>query len=119
MYPWYSVGGKMSDNNLKQRINITLCVRIGKSASEILDLLTLAYGEHTMNRWSVLEWHRWFEEGRKNVQDDPRSGQPKYAKYRCKCGLSINLGAIRSKIRCEINSRTEYEKENSVTDYYG
>jgi hypothetical protein len=24
----------------------------------------------------VFEWHRWFKEGREDVQDDPRSGQP-------------------------------------------
>jgi len=30
-----------------------------------------------MKKWSVFEWHRRFKEGRENVQDDPRSGQPK------------------------------------------
>jgi hypothetical protein len=29
---------------------------------------------------SVFEWHRWFKEGREDVQDDPRSGQPKTQK---------------------------------------
>jgi hypothetical protein len=37
--PWYTAGGKMSDKNLLQRINIKFCVKIGKSASETLDLL--------------------------------------------------------------------------------
>jgi hypothetical protein len=35
------VGGKMSDKNLEQRINIKLCVMIGKSASETLALFTV------------------------------------------------------------------------------
>jgi hypothetical protein len=35
----------MSDKNLEQRIYIEFCVKIGKSASEALALLTLAYGE--------------------------------------------------------------------------
>jgi hypothetical protein len=26
---------------------------------------------------SVFDWHRRFKEGRENMQDDPRSGQPK------------------------------------------
>ena len=26
---------------------------------------------------SVFEWHEWFKEGQEDVQDDPRSGQPK------------------------------------------
>jgi hypothetical protein len=44
-YPWYTAGGKISDKNLGQRINIKFCVKIGKSASEMLALLTVAYGE--------------------------------------------------------------------------
>jgi hypothetical protein len=39
-------------------------------------LLTLAYGEYAMKKSSVFEQHKRFKEGR-NVQDDPRSGQPK------------------------------------------
>jgi hypothetical protein len=39
----YSAGGKVSDKNLEQWINIKFCVKIGNSASEILALLTLAY----------------------------------------------------------------------------
>jgi len=47
------VGGKMSDKNLEQRINIKFCVKIGKSASETLALLTVAYGEYAMKKSSV------------------------------------------------------------------
>jgi hypothetical protein len=43
--PCYTVGGKMRDKSLEQRINIKCCVKIGKSASETLALLTVAYGE--------------------------------------------------------------------------
>jgi len=43
--PWYTVGGKMSDKNLEQQINIKFCVKIGKSAIETSALLTVAYGE--------------------------------------------------------------------------
>jgi hypothetical protein len=52
--PWYTVGGKMSDN-LEQRINIRFCVMIGKSASETLALLTVAYSEYVMKKSSVFE----------------------------------------------------------------
>jgi len=76
-YPWYRVGGKMSDKNLKQRMNIKFCVKIGKSAIQTLALLTVAYGEYAMKKSRVFEWHRRFKEGREDVQDDPRSGQPK------------------------------------------
>jgi len=43
MYPWYRVGGKISDKNVEQRINIKFCVKSGKSAVETLALLTVAY----------------------------------------------------------------------------
>jgi hypothetical protein len=43
MRAWYIVDGKMSDKNLEQQINIELCFRIGKCASEKLALLTLAF----------------------------------------------------------------------------
>jgi hypothetical protein len=66
----------MSDKNLLQRINIQFCVKISKSASETLALLTVAYGEYTVKKSSVLEWQRLFKEGREDVKDDPRSGQP-------------------------------------------
>jgi hypothetical protein len=62
---------------LEQRINIKFCVKIGRSASETLALLTVAIVENTMKKSSVFEWHRRFKEGRQDVQDDPRSGQSK------------------------------------------
>ena len=45
----------MNDKNLEQRINIKFCVKIGKSASETLALLTVAYGEYAMKKSSVFE----------------------------------------------------------------
>jgi hypothetical protein len=53
--PWYSVGGKMSDKNRANWISIKFCVKTGKSAREMLALLTLAYGEYTMKKFSVSE----------------------------------------------------------------
>jgi hypothetical protein len=50
---WYSFGGKMSDKNLEQRINIEFCVKTGKSASEMLTVLTLVYGEYDMKKYGV------------------------------------------------------------------
>ena len=35
----------MSEKNLEQRINIKFCVKIGKGASEMSAILTVAYGE--------------------------------------------------------------------------
>jgi hypothetical protein len=80
----------MTDKNLEQRINIKFCVKPGKSASETLALLIVAYGEYAMNKSSVSEWHRRFKEGRENVQDDAK----KWANHKRKGQLQM---------------RTEYE----------
>jgi hypothetical protein len=47
-------GGKLSDRLLEQRINSKFCAKLGKSASETLQMLTEAYGADDMkNRVSL------------------------------------------------------------------
>jgi hypothetical protein len=53
----------MSDRLLEQRINIKFYAKLGKSASEILQMLTEAYGADAMKKSSVFEWHERFKEG--------------------------------------------------------
>jgi hypothetical protein len=48
----------------------------------------------------------------------PKKWAAKNTKDSCKCGQSTNFGAPISKIRCETNSRTEYEQEDSTTYHY-
>jgi hypothetical protein len=67
-------GRKMSDKILEQWVNINFCVKIGKSVSETLALLKVAYDEYAMKRSIVFEWHRRFKEGREYVQDDQEVG---------------------------------------------
>jgi hypothetical protein len=96
----------MSDKNLDK---CRVCVKTGKSASEALVLLTLAYAEYAMKK-SCFYWQRWFKEGQVDVQGDQRSGQKK-AQDRYKHGQSTSLGTLCLKIRHETNSRrTEYEQ---------
>jgi hypothetical protein len=45
--------------------------------SGTLATFTMAYGEYAMKKSSVFEWHMRFKIGREDVQNDPRSGQPK------------------------------------------
>jgi hypothetical protein len=49
-------GGKMSDRSLEQRINIKLCAKLGKSASETLQMSTEVYGADAMKKSSVFEF---------------------------------------------------------------
>ena len=67
----------MHDKRLEQRINIKLCVKLGKSASETLELLREAYGAAAMKKTSVFEWHKRFKKGRDDVKDDERPGRPR------------------------------------------
>jgi transposase len=83
----------MSDKNLEQRINIKYFVKIGKSASETSALLTVSYVEYAMKKSSVFKRHRRFKEGREDVQDDPRSGQPKTQR------TDANVDRVRTLVR--------------------
>jgi len=85
----------MGDKNLELRINIKFCVKIDKSASETIPLLTVAYSEYSMKKSSVFEWHRQFKDGQENVQDDPRSGQPKTQR------TDANVDRVRTLVRSD------------------
>jgi len=60
----------------EQRICITFCFRIGKTATETYQLLQQAYGEDAMGRTEVCDWFRRFKEDRTSVESDTRSGRP-------------------------------------------
>ena len=60
----------------KQCIFINFCFQIGKTATELYQLLQQAYGENAMGRKQVFEWFHQFKEGRTSVESDPRSGRP-------------------------------------------
>jgi hypothetical protein len=69
--------GKMSDRLLEQRINIKFCAKLGKNASETLQMLTEAYGADAIKKSSVSEWRKRFKEGQEDVKDDKRTECPK------------------------------------------
>ena len=39
-------------------------------------MLTIAYGEFTLSKKNVYKWYKLFQEGRENVEDEPRPGRP-------------------------------------------
>jgi hypothetical protein len=102
----------MSGKNLEHRINIRFCVKIGLSASEKLTLLIVAYGEYAMKKSSVFEWHGRFKEGQKDVQDDPRSGQPKTQR------TGANVDSARTLVRSDrrLGVRVTAEELNMNTE---
>src|SRR5215469_15916158 len=64
------------DVRIEQRVNIKFCVKLGKTATETLQLLRDAYGDEALSRARVFGWHRRFVLGRVSVKDDTRSGRP-------------------------------------------
>jgi len=111
----------MHDKRLEQRINIKFCAKLGKSASETLQLLEEAYGAAAMKRTTVFEWHKRFKEGRDDVKDDERSGRPrtrrtdenveKVRKLVCTDG-SLSLRMMARKLNLHINTVREILAED-------
>ena len=50
--------------------SICICFEIGKTATEMYQLLQQAYGEDAMVRTQVFDWFRRFKEGRTSVKSD-------------------------------------------------
>jgi transposase len=63
-----------------ERVCIKFYVELGKSATETLEMLREAFGEHSLSRAVVFEWHSRFKAGRVSVEDDERSGRPSTSK---------------------------------------
>ena len=64
-------------DTLEERYAIKLCFKLGKNATETYGMLRAAFRPSCMNRASVFEWHKRFEEGRVAVMDDERFGRSK------------------------------------------
>ena len=64
------------DLSLEQRLAIKFCFKVGKSATETLQMVNAAYGNQALSRSKVFRWYRRFHDGQKDIEDDPRSGRP-------------------------------------------
>jgi len=60
----------------EQRVAIKFCVKAGKSAVGMIELINKAYGSAAMSRANVYRWCARFRDGREDVKDDARSGHP-------------------------------------------
>jgi hypothetical protein len=49
-------------------------VKLGKSATETLEMLPEAFGEQSLSRTAVFKWHSPFKAFRVSVEDNERSG---------------------------------------------
>ncbi|KAG5323528.1 MOS1T transposase, partial [Acromyrmex heyeri] len=61
---------------MDQRICIKFCVKNKIKCVDAFRMLTVAYGEATLDRSNVYRWYKMFSEGREDVNDEERAGRP-------------------------------------------
>jgi hypothetical protein len=73
------------DGKSKQHVCVIFCVKLGKSTAKTLEMLHKAFGEHSLSRTVVFEWHSHFRAGQVSVEDDERSVRPSTNRMTEKC----------------------------------
>ena len=81
--------------SVDQRINLKFLVRFGKTPTEALKLLQEVYGDDTIPRTRLFEWHRRFKERREEVEDGHRSGRPSTSR------TDDDVERVRQKVRSD------------------
>ncbi|UYV64630.1 hypothetical protein LAZ67_3001396 [Cordylochernes scorpioides] len=61
---------------MDQRTCIKFCVKNEIKCADAFRMLTVAYGEATLDRSNVYRWYKIFSEGREDVNDEERAGRP-------------------------------------------
>lgn len=61
---------------MEQRAVIKFNAKLGKNASETLQLMHQVYGDLCLSRSNVFLWHKRFFEGRDSMEDNERTGRP-------------------------------------------
>ncbi|UYV85141.1 hypothetical protein LAZ67_X004711 [Cordylochernes scorpioides] len=61
---------------MDQRTCIKFCVKNEIRCADAFRMLTLAYGEATLDQSNVYRWYKMFSEGREDVNDEERAGRP-------------------------------------------
>ena len=67
----------MMDQRKEQRACIKFCANLGKSATETLIVIQQAFGDQSLSRAQVFQWHARFKTGRTSVDDDEHTGRPR------------------------------------------
>jgi hypothetical protein len=53
------------------------CQKLGKSATEMFQMIKEAYSEEALCRSAVFKWHKCFAQGRDSLEDDEHTGRPR------------------------------------------
>ena len=66
------------EDTIEEQYAIKFCFKLGKNTTETYGMLQTAdFGASCINRASVFEWHKTFNEARESVRDDERRGTSK------------------------------------------
>jgi hypothetical protein len=68
------------DGKIDQHVCIKFCMKLGKYATETLEMLREAFGEHSLCLTAVFEWHSHFKVCQVSVENDECSGRPSTSK---------------------------------------
>ena len=58
------------DQRKEQRVCIKFCASLGKSATETHTTIQQAFGDKSLSRTQVFQWHTWFKTSRTSVDND-------------------------------------------------
>ncbi|UYV77594.1 hypothetical protein LAZ67_15001657 [Cordylochernes scorpioides] len=61
---------------MDQRTCIKFCVKNEIKCADAFRMLTVAYGEATLDQSNFYRWYKMFSEGREDVNDEERAGRP-------------------------------------------
>jgi len=64
------------DQRKEQRVCIRFCANLGKSVTETLEMIQQGFGDQSLSRTQVFQWHARFKAGRISVDDDEHTGRP-------------------------------------------
>ena len=60
----------------EQRVCIKFCASLGKSVTETLEMIQQGFGDQSLSRIQVFQWHGRFKTGRTSVDGDEHTGRP-------------------------------------------
>jgi transposase len=63
------------DQRKEQRLCIKFCANLGKSVTETLEMIQQGFGDQSLSRAQVFQWHARFKTGRTSVDDDEHTGR--------------------------------------------
>ena len=76
IYDVKSLSGDFYLGKKIERVCLKPCVSNGITATESLKILQKYFGESTLSRTQVFEWHEAFREGREVVENLPHASRP-------------------------------------------